>query len=332
MKNWFVFFCTLIFLSIFNSIIIYAQQSDTSSYFPLGLWGIWIDQNRPPFSRDLFENEWDNEIENWNDIQGNYLVYWIPYWVQDEVLAFADANGYKMDIANWYYWSSQHSMLTNSLYYWMIYRPLSDSAQVTTIINNMKSEYGSHTGFYNYTFGQEGPVNDPNLWHKVELISRKIHELDPGRKSYMVSGWAPPQGFVDATPSLDILQMDAYFFFESVGQNYTDQQVALDNYLIQYNNTMNRLKNRHTEWHAIIQAQRENRQIECPSRRRPNYYELRVQAYLALSRGARGVTSFIYGSFPLGGGSLSEGESLVYSLPPAELPQSNMEDPCDIVL
>ncbi|MEX1138898.1 MAG: T9SS type A sorting domain-containing protein [Bacteroidota bacterium] len=296
-----------------------GQQSDTSSYFPLGVWGIWIDHNTPPFSGDP---NWSLEQENWTNLRGNYLVYWIPYWVQDTVIAFADANGYKTDIANWYYWSPNHPMITNSLYWWMG-RPISDSAQVTTIINSIKSSYGSHQAFYNYTFGQEhlwDPGAEQDLWPKIELVSRKIQELDPERKSYWVSGGAPPPGFTDAVPHLDILQMDAYFFDALHGQNFNDQQDAFDDYLIHYDATMNRLREKHTEWQAIIQAHREERSVECPADlRRPNFYELRTQAYLALSRGARGITSFVYGSFPPGGGSAAGGSSPSYTLPPQHL-------------
>lgn len=178
----------------------FAQQSDTSSYFPIGLWGNWINPDKPPFTGDLTQLEWDKEFSNWGDINGNYLVYWIPYWVQDTVLAYADANGYKMDIANFNYWSNSHPPIDN-LRDWL-YTPNSTTQELIDIINDIKSNYGSHQGFFNYMFGEEDPVSNPDLWPRVELISQKISEIDPERKSYMVAGGAPLEAFFDATPHL----------------------------------------------------------------------------------------------------------------------------------
>ncbi|MGH2567437.1 MAG: hypothetical protein ACRDGA_03790, partial [Bacteroidota bacterium] len=277
----------------------FGQQSDTSSYFPLGLWGIWIDHSRPPFSGTA---NWTLEQQNWRDVKGNYLVFWIPYWVEGTVMDFADQNNYKMDIANYNYWYPSGVGNENSLYYWINAVGMSDTMRAITLIDSLKTVWGNRQGWYNYTFDQERPVSNSDFWPRVQFLARKIRELNPARKSYMVSGGAPSQEFIDATPSLDILQMDVYFFRETVGRNYADQQAAFDNYSAHYDATMNRLRGKHTEWQVIIQSQREY--FESGSHlRRPNFYELRAQAYLGLSRGARGVTSYVYGTFPLQGQS-----------------------------
>lgn len=289
----------------------FCQQADTSSYFPLGLWGIWIDHDRPPFSG---QPNWSLEQQNWRDVKGNYLVFWIPMWVEGAVMNFADQNGYKMDIANFNYWYPDGIMSENSLYYWINFVGMSDTTRAITLIDSLKNVWGNRQGWYNYTFDQERPVSNPDFWPRVQFLARKIRELNPARKSYMVSGGAPPQEFIDAVPSLDILQMDYYVFSENVGQNYSAQQTALDNLLVQYDNTSSRIRGRHTEWQAIIQAQREYwTGTGCYNRRRPNFYELRVQAYLALSRGSRGITSYVYGTKPLGGSgtqSITEAKGL----------------------
>lgn len=268
------------------------------------------------------------EVSNWNSINGNFLVYWIPYWMQDDVLDFADNNGYKIDISNFYYWST-HSQLTNSLHRWM-YLTNPTETELISIINDIKTTYGSHPGFFNYTFGEETPVANSDYWPRVELISQKIHDLDPGRKSYMVSGGAPQNAFFEATPHLDILQMDYYPFWNNVDQKYSDQQSALDGCLVQYNNTSDRIKDRHTEWHPVIQAQREFRDLSnCPGYpRRPNIYELRVQAFLAISRGARGITSFVYGS---GGSTSPEPPHILEPLSQEGLLMGNSSEGCTIL-
>ena len=266
-----VIFLLLFFFLLFGTYLI-AQQNDTSSYFPIGLWGVWIDKEKPPFTRDLLSIEWDREVSNWNSINGNFLVYWIPYWMQDDMLDFADNNGYKMDISNFYYWST-HPELPNSLHRWM-YLTNPTETELISIINDIKTTYGAHPGFFNYTFGEETPVADPYYWPRVELISQKISELDPGRKSYMVSGGVPLEAFFNATPHLDILQVDVYTIWSPYEQKYSDQQYVFDQSLYHFSTTMDRIKDRHTEWHAIIQAQRDFRQTtpSCPNYlRRPNF-------------------------------------------------------------
>ena len=287
----------VVFAALFFSTRLYSQ-TDTSSYFPLGFWGLWVDKTAPPFSRALSPAEWDKEYNNWRATNGNYLVYWIPNSVESNVMSFADQNNYRMDIANYDY-VAHYADSPNSLIGWLWRENYSDTASAITYINSLKTQYASHTGFYSYSFGQETPVSDQRYWPGVEFLTRKIHELDPARKSYMVSPGAPPQGFVDATPDLDILQVDAYFFDPSYGQNYNDQQTVLDTYVSHFNATMDRLRDKHTEWHAVIQTQREYLNSQSGEiHRRPNIYEIKVQAYLALSRGAKGITPISMGQAP----------------------------------
>ena len=270
-----------------------AQSTDSSSYFPLGLWGIWIDRARAPYAGSLQPDDWDKERANWQAINGNYLVYWIPYWEENNLMTWASTHGYKMDIANWHYWDSAHSENPNSLYRWMNSSPLSDSVAAINEISRIHTAYGGQPGFHNYTFGQEGPVTDQTKWSKIEFLSRRIHDIDPSHKSYMVAANSPPAGFTDSVPHLDILQVDPYVFRVYIDPDLTDQQSALDDLLDHYDSTMRSVRGKHTEWQAIIQAHSE---ISGDSRRRPSALELRVQAYLALSRGARGITSYVYGS------------------------------------
>jgi len=78
---------------------LHAQQ-DTSSYFPLGLWAIWIEKDKPPFSpMYLTQLQWDQERSNWQDINANYMVAWVPVWVEDTVMTQAESIGYKIDLA-----------------------------------------------------------------------------------------------------------------------------------------------------------------------------------------------------------------------------------------
>ena len=308
----------------------HGQQNDTSSYFPLGLWGIWIDQSKAPFNPSyLTAAQWQIETANWNNIHGNYLIYWMPSWEEQSIMSFADQNSYRMDIANSNYWSGD-TLTTNSLVYWIYYGG-NDTNKAISTINYLKNQWQNHPGFYTYSFGQEGPVANSAFWPRVEFLSRKIHELDPGRRSYMVSGGAPPTGFVDATPHLDILQMDTYTFFADRPQAYSAQQQSFDELLNPCNSMMNQLKGKNTEWQLVMQAHREYHS-GCTNLRRPNFYELRAQAYLGISRGSRGITSFVYGSLPVNEGSQSNGAgSTSANILSSQMLHGTLEADCSIV-
>ncbi|MDP1677661.1 MAG: T9SS type A sorting domain-containing protein [Bacteroidota bacterium] len=284
---------SIAFLILVVSAIAVAQQTDSSSYFPLGFWGIWADVTQPPFNVALNDSQWIQERNNWRDIKGNYLVSWTPMSVEDTVMKFADENNYKMAVSNSTYGNPSWN-IDGGLQYWFRYRNLADSNIASSIISNLKTHYNGHAGFHSYFFDDEKPVENSAKWPMVEFAARKIHEIDPTRKSYISHGPVPVQAFFDATPSLDIFQFDHYSFGFTIPQTYIGQQSALDNLIPYYDDLRNRLKGKRTEWQAIIQTQEDI--VSTSNLRRPNFYELRVQAYLALSRGARGITSYVYGS------------------------------------
>ncbi|MFH0992049.1 MAG: LamG-like jellyroll fold domain-containing protein [bacterium] len=305
----------------------FSQQSDTSSYFPLGFWGIWINPDRPPYNPQTFYiSEWNKEKENWNNAKGNFLVYHIPQWVENQVMDYVETAGYRMDINRGHY---NGSALDSSLVKWIreaeISMPWSTwTAGADARISAVVSAFGSRTGLYTYSLAHEEPIvniapendslfNATYCWPRVQYVANRIKQLDPNplHKTYVVSGGAPSYGFVMSCPSVDIIQMDVYFFKEDVPNIYSAQQSALDNFLSHYDATMTRVRGRSTEWQAIIQSQREYRTVGDIAPRRPTIEEMRVQAYLALSRGSRGITSFVYGSDmrPSGGAQGSGGQN-----------------------
>lgn len=276
---------------------VFCQQTDTSSYFPLGVWGIWIDYENPPYTRDITVDEWDREHTNWANLHGNYLVYFIPVQVEDEVMQFSDNNGYRMDIAG--YDKSDPASYANSLEGWVRFSNMADTNTAIALINNLWTQWQVHQGWYNYTFGSEFTVSDDSgrpavdRWPLVQFVSERIRQTDPQRKSVTDAAHSWNTGeFLNACPSLDVLRMDAYFFQTGDGKEYDDQQSDFDDCLIHYNNIMNNTRGKWTEWQLIGQSQQEPNN----GLRRPNYYEVRAQAFLALSRGARGVTFYVYGT------------------------------------
>jgi hypothetical protein len=92
----------LIALGLFTGCLtqpLFSQQ-DTSSFFPLGLWGIWItgsaDSPWPPHI--LTQNKWVAEKNNFGAIGANYLIHSMPYTILDTIMNYTDNAGYKVDI------------------------------------------------------------------------------------------------------------------------------------------------------------------------------------------------------------------------------------------
>lgn len=310
MKKLFYPFITIsLQLSIIN---VFAQQSDTSSYFPLGFWGIWIDKGKPPFNpMYLTPDQWNEEKSNWMEANGNYLTNWIPEWMENQVMEFADTSNYQMDITRGRY---NHVNPEISIEHWIRYGSGTWSewtAEANIRIQNMVQAFGSRNGLYSYTLAHECPVvnwwpgtncSDSNytksFWPRLQYVAQKLKEIDPNlnHKSVAISGLMPNVGFFDNVPSLDVLQNDVYVFKSTTSKNYLDQQFVLNELLTFYNGTINQLRLKTTEWQSIIQSQRDYRIMDTFQLRRPTFEEIRVQAYLAISRGARGIISFVYGS------------------------------------
>lgn len=127
-------------------------QQDTSSYFPLGLWGIWIDHGRPPFSRPLEQQEWFRELTNWEDINANYMVAWIPVWVEDTVMTQTEPIGYKLDIGRSTY--GYPGQVDTSLRAWIHQASNPPGAvwkrRAGEKIRGIFQTLGNRSGFYSY--------------------------------------------------------------------------------------------------------------------------------------------------------------------------------------
>jgi len=314
---------SLFICCIFFSIRSYAQV-DTSSYFPLGLWGIWVDHTVAPYGTSdpttLTAPQWQKEQNDWSTINANYMVFWIPDWLEDTVMTITQPIGYRLDIGHSP--CQQSGRPDYSLRTWIenTQAPLSDAwkAEADRRIDSIHNAYGSRSGFYSYAVAHERDFwaydeVDTTWWPAIGYVIDRIKQIDSNHKSYVVvpgirhsaaDNYFPervtlPQ-FAQRFRNLGIFQVDDYEFTPSVSKSYTNQQSAIDTLLLSYQACMNAFKGGPTEWQAVIQTQREyvNSQSNMVYRR-PNLYEVKVQAYLALSRGAKGITSYLYGSIPI---------------------------------
>jgi hypothetical protein len=91
--------CLFLFtLCLGQRLVAQNRPVDSTAFFPLGLWGIWIDINHDD-PRLGAEPEWDDEVENFTNIHGNYMVHHIPEHVEDALIDRVSPLGYRINIS-----------------------------------------------------------------------------------------------------------------------------------------------------------------------------------------------------------------------------------------
>jgi len=155
-----------------------GQQVDTSSYFPLGFWGIWIDGGTPPLNHQPIQTgQWINEINSWQGINGNYLVSWIPEWIEDTLMSVLEPLGYKMDIhrSNYSFNSSDTSI---NMWIQQAANPPTTAWKQRALdkLNGLKNRFGTRAGFHTFFTGHESQMYDRNLWpaYKIVVLSPAV--------------------------------------------------------------------------------------------------------------------------------------------------------------
>jgi parallel beta-helix repeat protein len=283
----------------------YCQQSDTSSYFPLGFWGIWQDSGTPPFNHQPIPTfQWTAEIASWHNINGNYLVAWIPDWVEDTLMSVVEQLGYRMDVMRSNY--TFNASTDTSIEWWIKQAPNPPTSgwkqRALDKLNGIKNRFGSRQGFHTVFVGHETDMWDTNLWPAFKFVVDAWDSLMPDvrTKPYFVLGGGDDvyggfnlQAFADYIPNLRMFSVDAYFFESLTSQTYQSQQDRFQGLVVVMDTTMKLLRNRPLEYWFTLQSQRS---FGAYSFRRPSFVEQRTEAYLGLSRGAKGLNWFIYGS------------------------------------
>jgi hypothetical protein len=193
----------LLTIAIISLPTISVAQQDTSSFFPLGLWGMWIEFGPiSPWPPDaLTTNQWVQEKSNFNGTKANYMVAWYPYTFFNQLMDYTDTAGYKIDMNMESYGNT--SMHDFGLQNWVKQLRNNESFPtgwhdtVTARINHIKNTYGSRPSMHSYYIGHESDfwgdycgqgclVADTSHWKGYEYVINKVQELDPTHKSYAV--------------------------------------------------------------------------------------------------------------------------------------------------
>ena len=195
-----------------------------------------------------------------------------------------------------------------------------DSIEIEQFIDNVYSEYPSDAGLNAILVAHQGETDDPDHWpyiqHACSLINESFGDNVESIAIWNVFQWYGGQtgleNFFRTVDSLDVYHHEFYPFH--VGSQYSyppnDSSVFvgnefqtnyIDNNIINsYQQTQQALENSgntHTRWELIMQTQRSWSASNGHFWRRPNQSEIWLQAFLAISRGAKGVHSYLYHSY-----------------------------------
>ncbi|MEE2659405.1 MAG: hypothetical protein VX733_12935 [Candidatus Latescibacterota bacterium] len=173
-------------------------------------------------------------------------------------------------------------------------------AQVAARVAGLHERWLPSVGFAGYLIGHEDyrASTYPALARTVSAI-RQQDSLRPAVTVGAIASYPRKVEFLDAffqeggVPN--VFQHEHYVFRADVpdsGERLRDRVRALAQ---GYDEVALRLKERHGRWHAVIQVHAETRDGEIYYRL-PNAGEIKLQAALALTRGASGLVYFLYSS------------------------------------
>lgn len=197
--------------------------------------------------------------------------------------------------------------------------PAEPWSNFTDVFTHYLNEFASDTGLQGYYVSTED-IDDPATHSRIEAMLAHIRANDPNHE-LVIENWnlGAYLWAANNTDKYDIFECTFYFFEDGDPYASSSHQSDLNDLINRANNCMTNLVGTPVDWHALIQTYAFNPtspktalpQIniiaaETP-RRWPTREEMSASAYLCLSRGARSIKSFLYGTTHPGGGGVLEG-------------------------
>lgn len=174
------------------------------------------------------------------------------------------------------------------------------AAAVQERVWGLRQQWEGEAGFWGYLIGHED--YDRALYPALGATVEALRQVDGQRPALVVGNldhYPVVEEFLDAFFAEggppNIFQHEHYIFREQVPISGAGLQGRLDELAAGYGRVAQRLQGRHGRWHAIVQAHAETRDGAL-FYRKPTPGELRVQAGMALARGAAGIIYFLYSS------------------------------------
>ena len=180
-------------------------------------------------------------------------------------------------------------------------------AEVTTRAEALASHWGGENGFAGYLIGHEDYRADSyDALGRTVRILRDVDSLRPAISVGRLDNYPKKERFLDALfiggGEPNQFQHEHYVFRGTVPTTWGNPlRERVRSLASGYDRVARHLRDRPGRWHAVIQVHGEDRD-GTPFYRKPTTAEIRLQAGLALARGASGIVYFLY----------SSGEEIIY--------------------
>ncbi len=235
------------------------------------------------------ENIWFNYLDSLNKANPANAVYHIVGYNTDEPLLGNEKQFY-------YYGKVANQIKTNRTYQKNFFECLKFYTDSTL------GGFALRLGFGGYYIDHEKAILKSDEYLKgLRFIGHHI-KLKDKQHPVICSGninFINPHLPIILNDSIDVLESQFYPFKQKVTYNsfqYDYQHFTIKSIIEKHwEPTSELLRDSHIDWWAIIQACKFEWKPSRQMKRYPTGPELFLQAYLAVSRGARGVLAFIYG-------------------------------------
>ncbi|MBD3223622.1 MAG: hypothetical protein GF313_02765 [Caldithrix sp.] len=312
----------ILFLIFFCSNFIGSQPIVRE--FRLGAWGIfpWVEPN--PNEQDKLEEVNANHINAWilNPNDNVYTHYPSTYpddfseddiiWLEREWMYYLNTTdiGMYVGMNGWHDGTNQWE---GQIEYYASHLAWTTLSEFKNVFDDYLVEFEYDEGLQGYYVSHED-IHDSARQNRIENMLDYINteDGDPAHELVIEHGdfytWA-----ANNTDKYDIFEHTFYVFEEGDDYATVSHQSDLDDLINEANDNMNNLIGTDVDWHAIIQtyaftpvsggletttpAGMESATSES-DRRWPTREEMFASAYLCLTRGARSIKTFLYGSTP----------------------------------
>jgi hypothetical protein len=176
------------------------------------------------------------------------------------------------------------------------------STEVEARVVQLRDRWRGYPGFWGYLIGHEDYRRE--YLPALAGVVAALRQQDPERPAITVGRvdhYEALSPFLDALLAEggepNLFQHEQYVFRAALPEAGPSLDQALDRLLAGYDQVARAMQGRHGRWHAVVQVHAETRN-GVPVYRHPSQAEVRLQAGLALSRGASGIVYFLYSSGP----------------------------------
>lgn len=274
-----------------------AHLEYAPSTLPVGpLWvGTWL-----PAGMNRFQ--FDEADQGQLAALGLNSVQWLQRYEDErgtaeaQLMRFASARGWQVPA----YYEPTDLTPYDKLHNWATRTeaPAPDSLRI--VAEGVYAQWDAIPAFAGYLVGHEDYRKEQ--YPALAQVVRTLGQVDSARPVYSVgrlSDYENAHAFFDALfdsgASGNVFQQEHYVFRGNVPESGGAFQRRIGLLIDGYDGVARGLERRSGRWHAIVQVQSEVRGTKVYYRK-PTAGEIRLQAGLALSRGASGIVYFLYSS------------------------------------